>query len=251
MASLRSGEGEKPEPVKVIEIKTVGAYEIAVLSTKDAGALEKWLEVNHFYIPTNATGVIDDYVKRQWYFVAAKINLGILLPGSFTTSRKLASGELHPLQISFASDRCEFPLKISSVNSRPAEVQVYVLSPEPLLEKAMFEKKQAEVVHANRERESLLEQSRRNLQASRLGMLEGAGIPSEEPGTKLNPPPEVSPWELLLYGAVTEKELPQCGKIIPRLKGKTWWLAKQTWIFQPDEMRDLQFQPALPVLTEN
>jgi HEAT repeat protein len=49
---------------------------------------------------------------------------------------------------------------------------------------------------------------------------------------------------------VTEKEIPQCCRSIPRLNGKTWWLTKQTWIFQPAEMRDLEFQPAIPALAE-
>lgn len=249
-ASSTLGEGEKPEPVKVIEVKTVGTYQIAVLSTKDAGALEKWLDSNHFYIPTNATGVMDDYVKRQWYFVAVKINLGKLLPGSFTTARKLASGELHPLQISFASDRCVFPLKISSVNGQPSEVQVYVLAPEPLIEKNMFERKQQEVARLNVERESKLEQLRRNMQALHFRMLEAALVPSMDASNQLNSTPGVSPWEVMRYGTVTEKELPQCSKVIPRLKGKMWWLTKQTWMFQPAEMRDLEFQPAIPALAD-
>ena len=80
------------------------------------------------------------YVKQHWYFVAVKVNLARSL-GLFPTHQKLASGELHPLQISFASDRCVYPLKISSVNGQPSEVQVYVLSPEPLLERTMLEKK--------------------------------------------------------------------------------------------------------------
>ena len=154
--SLGVESADKSEPpVKVIEIKTVGAYEIAVLSTKDSSALAKWLDANHFYFPTNKTDVLDTYVKQHWYFVAARINLvkgegfTLLSPRQFenqvsakhSTGLKLASGELNPLQISFASDHCVFPLKISSVNGQPSEVQVYVLSPEPLLETTMLEKK--------------------------------------------------------------------------------------------------------------
>ena len=75
LANAASG-GESEPLVKVIEIKTVGAYEIAMLSTKDSGALAKWLDTNQFYFPTNKADVLDDYVKRQWYFVAVKINLG-------------------------------------------------------------------------------------------------------------------------------------------------------------------------------
>jgi HEAT repeat protein len=53
---------------------------------------------------------------------------------------------------------------------------------------------------------------------------------------------------LLPYGTVTENDLPQCTKAMPRLKSKTWWLTKQTWTFQSAEMRDLQFQPAVLAL---
>src|SRR5208282_272787 len=50
--SASLGVESAPPPVKVIETKTVGAYEVAVLSTKDSGALTNWLDANHFYFPT-------------------------------------------------------------------------------------------------------------------------------------------------------------------------------------------------------
>jgi hypothetical protein len=253
-----AGKGEKPEPpVKVIEVKTVGAYKIAVLSTKDAGALGKWLDTNQFYFPRNKTDVLDDYVKRQWYFVAVKINLG----ESFATSGKLASGELNPLQISFASDRCVYPLKISSINGKPSEVQVYVLSPEPLLEKAMLEKKlpliysndmaRAET-SAGRFEENQLRQ--RNFHRRFMGATAPDNAPlsaemekmAQEMGKALFPTPD----ELLPYARVTKVDLLECAKVIPRLEDKSWWLMKQTWTFKPEEMRDLEFEPALPFFAE-
>ena len=267
-ASLGGDEEVGPEPVKVIEIKTVGAYEVAVLSTKDAGALGNWLEANHFSFPTNATDVIDSYVRQQWYFIAARIRLGnedgfrLVSPkgreapkSESPTKLKLASGELHPLQISFASDRCVFPLKISSVNGKPSEVQVYVLSPEPLLEKAMFEKKQQEVVRLNAELDVKREQCKNNLQTLHTAMMmygfgvrTGRPIPPPETDDQMHETPEVGFWEVLPYGRVTDKELPESSKQVPRLKNHGWWLTRQTWVFQPEEMRDLEFQPAIPAL---
>jgi len=111
VASASLGQDREP-PVKVIEIKTVGAYEIAILSTKDTGALGKWLDANGFYFPTEKAGVIDSYVKQQYYFVAARINTSksssfeLLSPRqaetrpgeSYSTHLRLASGELSPLQ---------------------------------------------------------------------------------------------------------------------------------------------------------
>jgi hypothetical protein len=260
-ASLGKGEGEKPEPVKVIEVKTVGAYEVSVLSTKDAGALENWLAANHFYFPSNQTGVLDTYIKQQWFFVAVKINLGKSLSGLSTTAKRLASGELHPLQISFVSDRCVYPLKISSINGQPSEVQVYVLSPEPLLERAMLEKK-LPLIYSN-------EIARAKVSAQRFERFVrterdqnerfmGAAAPDDSPlppdqdkairqmTTELYPAPD----ELLPYVKVTKADLPDCTRYIPRLADKSWWLTKQTWTFTPEKMRDLEFEPALPAFAE-
>lgn len=244
-----------PPPVKVVETKTVGAYDIAVLSTKDSGALKKWLDDNHYDISPDKSDVIDSYVKRQWHFVAVKINLG----SSFrllSTSKKLASGELNPLQISFASDRCVFPLKISSINGKPSEVSLYVLSPEPLLELGMLEKKlpliysNDMVMAANRLRyqQAFTHRGLTTL-VERFG-----GIPpdveKEEIVQKWNSRPFPPQEELLPYAKVTKKDLPECGRLIPALAGQSWWLTKRTWTFQPEEMRDLNFDPALPAFTE-
>ncbi|MGP8021124.1 MAG: HEAT repeat domain-containing protein [Limisphaerales bacterium] len=51
--------------------------------------------------------------------------------------------------------------------------------------------------------------------------------------------------ELLPYAKVTKTDLPAFNKINPRLAEKSWWLTKQTWTFKPDEMHDLEFEPAL------
>jgi hypothetical protein len=138
------------EAVKVIEIKTVGAYEVAVLSARDSGSLARWLQAHDYSLPEGKSQIVDDYVRRGWYFIAAKIELnkGIGFkavsnaaardPTAATKARKsiqsrLSSGELHPLLISFDTPTCVFPLKISAVGGKPSEVSLYLLSNEPLL----------------------------------------------------------------------------------------------------------------------
>ncbi len=146
-----------PEPVRVIEIKTVGAYEVAILSAQDAGSLARWLKAHDFSLPEDTSEIVDDYTRRGWYFIAAKIELNkgrafktvsATAPKDTNASAKartkvqqqLSSGELHPLLISFDTPKCIFPLKISAVNGKPSEVSLYVLSQEPLLEKFTFAK---------------------------------------------------------------------------------------------------------------
>ena len=47
---------------------------------------------------------------------------------------------------------------------------------------------------------------------------------------------------------VGPKDLSACGKALPRLTGKPWWLIKEVQVFPPDEMRDLEFEPVIPIL---
>ena len=148
MLGAERGEAER---VKVIEIKTVGAYEVAVLSSANAASLAEWLEANHFVFPKDKQGLLDSYVQKHWYFVAARINpegSGFALKSgpqkqaaiAPSTRNKLAKGELHPLVLSFPSPKCVFPLAISAVNGKPSEVSLYVLSAEPLMSRLIFEK---------------------------------------------------------------------------------------------------------------
>ena len=247
-----------------------------MLSTKDAGALGKWLDANQFYFPASQSDVLDDYVKQHWYFVAARINVskngGFRLLAAprrardedYVTHSKLASGELNPLQISFDSDRCVFPLKISSVNGRASEVQVYVLSPEPLLERTMLEKKLPLIYSGDMAMATRRAQSMRNLRLLRMAtQIHAAGGTPHGPASlpPLSPQdekmlqragetPEVNPDDLLPFAKVTKADLPETGKWISRLTGKSWWLTKQTWTFKPEEMRDLKFEPAFSVFSD-
>ena len=150
-ATLGAAEESRAGRVKVIEIKTVGAYEVAVLSSGNAASLAEWLEANHFVFPKDKQGLLDSYVQKHWYFVAVRINpegSGFALKSgpqkkaaiAPSTRSKLAKGELHPLVLSFPSAKCVFPLAISAVNGKPSEVSLYVLSAEPLMSRVIFEK---------------------------------------------------------------------------------------------------------------
>jgi len=274
-ASPALAGGGPPPPVQVIEIKTVGAYEVAVLSASTPGSLEDWLAANQFAFPKAKAAVIDDYVRRHWYFVAIKINLakagGFQLASGAArrtagiksnVAAKLSEGELPPLQLSFASDQCVFPLKISSVNGTPSEVQVYVLSPEPLVERTMFEKKFPSLRPLALDRDAQRIQSQERSRELRRSLFQRLH-PGETAISDSLPPVETNlPMDLILkrgvpedallpYGEISAKDFPVCSRMIPGFKGKTWWLTKQTWTFQPEEMQDLRFDPAAAVFLDD
>ena len=313
--SLSEGRGmSEDQGVKVIKVKTVGAYEVTVLSAKNAAGLGEWLDAHHFVFPKEKQDVLDGYVKKQWYFVAAKIdpnqNGFVLQRGlpkkgpdktaiSSSIQKKLANGELHPLVISFPSQTCVFPLAISSVNGKSSEVSLYVLSSEPLASRLVFDKKFAAysrqradwIQHAaerQQHREEALKRrddmrqariaelrKKREDDVTRLGPSPGAGVRfspvwSDDPS---DPQPSeadmrqlmgiedplrrtrtesgedfIGGGDLVQSMEVGPKDLVECSKEMPRLAGKSWWLTKQVEVFVPEEMRDLEFEPAVPIL---
>jgi HEAT repeat protein len=289
--------GEGGEAVKLIEVKTVGAYEVAVLSARDAGSLGRWLKSHGYSLPEGKAGIIDEYIRKGWYFIAVKINLakpasakkaaassgkGTKRPAQTRQAiqKQLASGELHPLLISFDTPNCIYPLRISAVSGKPSEVSLYVLSAEPLLDKFIFDKARqkldglrAKWEQARPERIRNREQCEQNLRVMRLCLqlspatsraewqerpprdwsLEDLRAIAKE-GQPPAPPDALdddfyaSPHELVQCLRVTSEQMPQCVKDLPRLKAKGWYLTKQVWTFRPEEMHDLAFQRAIPFL---
>jgi hypothetical protein len=287
MASARGGD-EKDE-VKVVEIKTVGSYEVAILSGSNSSALADWLTAHEFHFPKEKQAVLDQYIQRKWFFVAARINpegndfvvkTAVKPPDkiSASTRDKLAKGELHPIIISFASEKCVFPLAISSINGVASEVSLYVLSPEPLLSNVIYGRKETvyktekdKWVAAGAEREN----TRERFEAETAKMLResrtGGRLAKEDPA---DPPPESvfdrpngeSEWKVLedpdldFYSPTLQPvrsmavegqahEVKGLRHDLPRVRAKRWWLTKVVELFQPQDMADLEFEAAIPFLT--
>lgn len=289
------------EPVKVIAIKTVGAYEVAVLSAKDSGSLARWLESHGYSLPDGKAVIVDDYIRKGWYFVAAKIQLekpvavNIVAGSSPKQSklssreqkavrRKLASGELHPLLISFDTPTCVFPLKISAVGGHPSEVSLYVLSAQPLLNQFVFdeacknlEQRRAEWDQSRAQREQMRQKSKQNMEVLGLAFL---ARPNSRPSDSfagqsdarnsfiedlntiakeiIQPLPKnsleddfyVSSEEFFQCMEVGSEQLPRTASSLTRLKGKHWFLTKIVRTFAPAEMGDLEFVPAIPAMAK-
>lgn len=294
-----SSRGGREEAVKVIEIKTVGAYEVAVLSAKDSGSLSGWLRAHDYSLPEDKSEIVDDYIRRGWYFVAAKIELNkglgfkaVSSPApkgadASASARKriasqLSSGELHPLLISFDTPSAVFPLRISAVNGKSSEVSLYVLSAEPLLEKFIFGKACEKLNQRHAEWEKQKPQnakaritSMQNLRSMALAMqLYTLNSTNRNPfgrsrtrhwstedltalAKESQPPmPQESldetfyaaPEEMLQQMRLPSDKILKSAKALPRLKARDWHLTKLVWTFAPDEMHDLEFEPAIPAL---
>jgi hypothetical protein len=112
--------------VDVIEEQVVGPYATAILSATNATALTDWLNANGYIFPEEGEEIVSEYIEKEWYFVATKINA--VEEG---TGDALAEGAIEPIVLSFASNQTVYPLRISSLsaaNATPPEVLLYVLT---------------------------------------------------------------------------------------------------------------------------
>jgi len=123
------GEGAVPGPgdgVDVIEEEVVGPYATAILAATNATALADWLNANGYVFPEAGEEIVSEYIEKEWYFVATKINA--VEEG---TGDALAEGAIEPIVLSFASNQTVYPLRISSLSAPTealSEVLLYVLA---------------------------------------------------------------------------------------------------------------------------
>jgi hypothetical protein len=121
------GYGATPEDgVDVIEEEVVGPYATAILSATNATALADWLNANGYIFPEDGEEIVSEYIEKEWYFVATKINA--VEEG---TGYALAEGAIEPIVLSFASNETVYPLRITSLSATittPPEVLLYVFA---------------------------------------------------------------------------------------------------------------------------
>lgn len=116
--------------VTVLDRKVAGVYDIAVLSSADAGALSGWLNKNGFAFPASRTDVLEHYTEKKWVYAVMRIDRKALGRDEIS---KLRTGELQPVRFSFAAAGAVYPLRISSVNAGETEILLYVLADAPML----------------------------------------------------------------------------------------------------------------------
>ena len=124
--------------VDVIEEQVVGPYATAILSATNATALADWLNANGYIFPEEGKEIISEYIEKEWYFVATRINtmVDVDLFGYEEEPEEepiaaLAEGAIEPIVLSFASEELVYPLRITSLSATivtPPEVLLYVFA---------------------------------------------------------------------------------------------------------------------------
>ncbi|MBW4565399.1 MAG: DUF2330 domain-containing protein [Mojavia pulchra JT2-VF2] len=100
----------------------VGEYDIVILSAKESGGLETWLNRNGYKIPKGAKDLLKPYIRSSMKFFVAKVNLDKFEESGYQL--------LRPLQISYKSPKFMLPIRLGMINATTEQdVIVYILSP--------------------------------------------------------------------------------------------------------------------------
>lgn len=115
-------DGPPPAPeVQVHAQFSVGEYDIVILSTEHATALETWLHDNAYVIPEGSAPYFQPYVDSGSYFFVAKVD-----PEKVTFENGHAV--LSPLRFAFTSDTFTLPMRLGLINSKGSQdLLVYIL----------------------------------------------------------------------------------------------------------------------------
>lgn len=101
----------------------VGEYDIVILSAKESGGLETWLNRNGYKIPKGAKQLLKPYIRSSMKFFVAKVNLDKFEESGYQF--------LRPLQISYQSSKFMLPIRLGMINAtKEQDLLVYILSPE-------------------------------------------------------------------------------------------------------------------------
>ncbi|WTW94219.1 DUF2330 domain-containing protein [Streptomycetaceae bacterium NBC_01309] len=131
----RQGSGAGPPgapPVDVLTSGTLGPFEFAQLAATDPNALAAWLGDNGFRMPDGMAESLRPYVEQRWEYVAVRLTPAAA--GERNAEReqgrkKTLGGELDPLQLTFASDRLVYPMRLSQRAANAQTLNLFVFAP--------------------------------------------------------------------------------------------------------------------------
>ncbi|MFH7029819.1 MAG: DUF2330 domain-containing protein [Heteroscytonema crispum UTEX LB 1556] len=118
-----SVRGDRSLGVTVEARFNVGEYDIVILSAKQSGGLETWLNRNGYKIPRGAKQLLKPYIRSSMKFFVAKVNLDKFEESGYQF--------LRPLQISYNSPKFMLPIRLGMINSTSEQDLIaYILSPQ-------------------------------------------------------------------------------------------------------------------------
>ena len=111
----------EPDDVEVVKAEMVGIYEIKVIRSNNSAALVDWLNNSGFKYNSNDINVFENYIKKNWCFVVAKIKTIEDSDDSTTDSKGLVA----PLILAFETETPVYPLALTATSGHDTQVLLY------------------------------------------------------------------------------------------------------------------------------
>lgn len=122
---------ENGSGVNVIYEQIIGTFQAVVLQASNAADLTQWLEENNYHFNPADSLLFVDYVAKNWFFVAMKLDT-TQVPQQIN---QWWNATTSPAKITFDynSTTLTYPLKISAISTKErAEVLVYTIGLDPM-----------------------------------------------------------------------------------------------------------------------
>jgi len=117
--------------VTVISEEIVGMFQAAILQATSADDLTQWLNDNNYKFDPADAQVLADYITKNWFFVAMKLDPSQVPP--FINQWWAATTSPAKITFDYTSSTLTYPLKISAISTdERAEVLVYTISKDPM-----------------------------------------------------------------------------------------------------------------------
>jgi hypothetical protein len=115
--------GSSGESVQILKEETVGVYDVKVIGGTTGIAIRDWLDQNGFVYGKSSERAFDDYVKKGWCFVTARVNRTRHMNSSTVGSDGMAA----PLWMRFATKEIVYPMALTATAGRPTDVLIYMV----------------------------------------------------------------------------------------------------------------------------
>jgi len=117
--------------VTVISEEIVGMFQAAILQATSADDLTQWLNENNYKFDPADAQVLADYITKNWFFVAMKLDPSQVPP--FINQWWAATTSPAKITFDYSSTSLTYPLKISAISTNErAEVLVYSIGKDPM-----------------------------------------------------------------------------------------------------------------------
>jgi hypothetical protein len=103
-ASADGGIGGPASPLAFSD--SIGPYDYAILHADSKDDMLKWLNDNHYFIPTGTSAAVDPYIHPGAYFLALKLKSGA------------SAGDLQPVVVHYQSDLPMIPIILTSAGAQ-------------------------------------------------------------------------------------------------------------------------------------